>query len=77
MRFKQPHCKRLQGAADARRRARKRTFVLQVPDNKADAVPCERLRIFSDQSGRSRLEAPLLSETRGPELMFAKYRPLL
>jgi len=43
MRFKPSNCKRLQGAADARRRARRRTFVLQVPDNKADAVPCERL----------------------------------
>ena len=39
MRLKPPNCKRLQGAADARRRARRRTFVLQVPDNKADAVP--------------------------------------
>jgi hypothetical protein len=46
MRFKPPDCKRLQGAADARRRARRRTFVLQVPDNKADAVPCERLPFF-------------------------------
>ena len=46
MRFKPPNCKRLQGAADARRRARGRTFVLQVPDNKADVVPCERLRHF-------------------------------
>ena len=46
MRFKQPNCKRLQGAADARRRARRRTFVLQVPENKADAVPCERLRFY-------------------------------
>jgi hypothetical protein len=45
MRFKPPDCKRLQGAADARRRARRRTVVLQVPDNKADAVPCERLPI--------------------------------
>jgi hypothetical protein len=45
MRFKPPNCKRLQGAADARRRARRRPFfVLQVPDNKADAVSCERLR---------------------------------
>ncbi len=44
MRFKPPNCKHLQGAADARRRARRRTFVLQTPDNKADAVPCERLR---------------------------------
>jgi len=47
MRFKSPNCKRSQGAADARRRVRRRTFVLQVPDNKADAVPCERLPIFS------------------------------
>jgi hypothetical protein len=46
MRFKPPNCNRLQGAADARRRARRRTFVLQVPDNKADAVPCERLLRF-------------------------------
>ena len=46
MRFKPPNCKRLQGAADARRRTRRRTFVLQVPDNKADAVPCERLQNF-------------------------------
>ena len=43
MRFKPPNRKRLQGAEDARRRVRRRTFVLQVPDNKADAVPCERL----------------------------------
>ncbi len=34
--------KRLQGAVDARLRARRR--VLQVPGNAADAVPCERLR---------------------------------
>ena len=47
MRSKPPNCKRLQGAADARRRARRRTFILQVPDNKADAVPCERLRRFA------------------------------
>jgi hypothetical protein len=46
MRFKPPNCKRLQGAADARRRVRRGTFVLQVPDNQADAVPCERLRFF-------------------------------
>jgi len=44
MHFKLPSCKRLQGAADARPRVRRRTFVLQVPDNKADAVPCERLQ---------------------------------
>ena len=46
MRFKLTNFKRLQGAADARRRARGRTFVLQVSDNKADAVPCERLQFF-------------------------------
>ena len=46
MRFKPLICKRSQGAADARRRARRRTFVLQVPDNKADAVPCERLHLI-------------------------------
>jgi len=40
------NCKRLQGAADERRRVRRRTYVLQVPDNKADAVPCERLPFF-------------------------------
>ena len=44
MRLKPLNCKRLQGAADARRRAHRRTFVLQVPDNKADEVPCERLQ---------------------------------
>jgi hypothetical protein len=49
MRFKPTIRKRLQGAADARRRARRRTFVLQVPDNKADAVPCERLQKMKGQ----------------------------
>jgi len=44
---------RLQGAADARRRARRRTLVLQVPDNKADAVPCERLHVFRHQRKQS------------------------
>ncbi|MEA1968664.1 MAG: YdbH domain-containing protein [Thermodesulfobacteriota bacterium] len=38
-----PNCKRSQGTADARRRARRRTHVLQVPANTAAAVPCERL----------------------------------
>jgi deoxyribonuclease V len=46
MPFKPPNCKRLQGAADARRRARRRTFVRQVPDNKAEAVLRERLPPF-------------------------------
>jgi len=46
MRLKPPHCRRLQGAADATRRARRRPFVRQVPDNKADAVLCVRLRFF-------------------------------
>jgi hypothetical protein len=48
MRYKPPNFKRLQGAADARRQARRRTFVLQVPDNKADAVPCERILYTND-----------------------------
>ena len=46
MRFQPPNYKLLQGAADVRRRVRRRTFVLKVPDNKADAVPCERLLII-------------------------------
>ncbi len=46
MRFKPTNCMRLQGVADARRRARRRTFVLQVPNNRADAVPCKRLPLF-------------------------------
>ena len=41
-------CNCLQGAADARRRARRRIFELQVPDNKADAVPCNWLQFFPD-----------------------------
>ena len=46
MRFIPPNCRRLQGDADARSRVCRRTFVLQVPDNKADAVPRKRLRFF-------------------------------
>ena len=50
-------CKRLQGAADARRRARGRTFVLQVPDNKADAAPCECLqKLFSTRLKKGSLK---------------------
>jgi hypothetical protein len=44
MRSKQLNCMGLLGAADVRRRACRRSFVLQVRDNKADAVPCERLQ---------------------------------
>jgi hypothetical protein len=51
----QTNCKRLQGAADARRRVRSRPFVLQVPDNKADAVTCERLHWY--WSGRAKRSA--------------------
>jgi hypothetical protein len=54
MRLKQPNCMGLQGAADARRRACRRTFVLQVHDNKADAVPCERLQDIRQLCGRQR-----------------------
>jgi hypothetical protein len=46
MSVKPPNGKRLQGAVAARRRARRRTVVLQVPGNAADAVPCERLQYF-------------------------------
>ena len=57
--FKPPHCKCLQGGADARRRACRRPFVLQVPDNKADAVPCERLLFFDDlRKTARRFEGP-------------------
>jgi len=54
-RFKQPHCKRLQGAgpvkssshfmgqADSSRRASRCPFEFRTPDNKSDAVPCDRL----------------------------------
>jgi hypothetical protein len=38
-------CKRLQGTADARRGYEDVLVVLQVPGNKAGAVPCERLPI--------------------------------
>ena len=54
MRFKPRNCKRLQGAAGARRRARRRPFVLQVPDNKADAVPCGCFHFFSEQASHDR-----------------------
>ena len=38
-----PHCKRLQGAVDARKRPVRYTSVCGQADNKADAVPCDRL----------------------------------
>jgi hypothetical protein len=46
MRFNPTIYSRSQGAIYVRRRARKRTFVLQVTGNKADAARCERLRNF-------------------------------
>jgi hypothetical protein len=46
MRFKPPNYGYLQDTADARRQMRRRTYVLQVPDNKTDAVLCERFRFF-------------------------------
>ena len=64
MRFKPPNSKRLQGAADARRRVRRRTFVLQEPDNKADAVPCERLPDFYHRG--SPTAAPSFGKPSGP-----------
>jgi len=39
---KAPLGKRMQGAVDARHRARRRIGHTSVPGNKADAVPCER-----------------------------------
>ena len=48
MNIKPPIGNRLQGAVAARHRACRRTFVLQMPGNAADAVPCERfLKILS------------------------------
>ena len=47
---KPPDSKRLQGAADVRRRVRRRTAVLQVPGNAAGVVPCERLRLHNCKS---------------------------
>ena len=44
--FQQMNCKHSQGAADVRRRANRRPFVLQELGNKADAVPCECLQLF-------------------------------
>jgi hypothetical protein len=47
MGFQLRNCLRLQDAEDAGRRARRRTFVFQVPDDKTDAVPLEGLRKFT------------------------------
>jgi len=46
IRFRPRNCKHSQGAVDVRRRVHRRTFVLQVLGNKADAVPCECLQLF-------------------------------
>jgi len=51
MHFQPMNCKHLQGAADVRRRAHRRTFVLQVLGNKADAVPCECLPQGNNNAG--------------------------
>ena len=67
MHFKPPHCKRLQGAADASRRVRRRTFVLQVPDNKADAVPCERLQNICHSTEYNRV---MLEEIKAPVIAW-------
>ena len=49
---------RLQGAPDARRRARRRTRVLQVPGNAADGVPCERIpKMLAPTRGQPRVGA--------------------
>jgi len=44
MNFQPRNCKYSQGTADVRRRVHRRTFVLQVLGNKADAAPCEYLQ---------------------------------
>ena len=62
MRFKPPKCKRSQGAADARRRARRCTIVLQVPDNKVEAAPCERLRNYSLKNMKLSIVIPCYNE---------------
>jgi len=46
MHIQSMNCKHSQGAADVRRRVHRRSFVLQVLGNRADAVPCECLRKF-------------------------------
>jgi hypothetical protein len=63
MRFKPAYCKRLPdaapvkqashftGQAHAGRQVHKRPYDLQVPDNKAEAVPGNRLRIFIHRGG--------------------------
>jgi hypothetical protein len=65
MRFKPPECKHLQGAADARRRVRRRTFALQVPDNKADAAPCERLPIYKSNLDYRDFKVKILDCVKG------------
>jgi hypothetical protein len=75
MRFKPPNCKRLQGAAGARRWVRGRTFVLQVLDNKADAVPCERLRkigLKTYESAHGALKMALFAVRFVSEIFFVR-----
>ena len=44
--YKALDCDGLQGAEDARRRARRRPFVTQVSENDSEAVLCQRLQIW-------------------------------
>jgi hypothetical protein len=74
MRFKPPHCKRLQGVADARRRARRRTFVRQVSDNKADAVPCERLDDFGKAERENRINHGSMSDNAVQNLYLEAFK---
>jgi len=75
MRFKPTNCKHLQGAADARSRVRRRTFLLQVPDNKADAVPCERLRIGHWRSALADHCGPRFEDLCGRRSSSISYSP--
>ena len=56
---------RLQGAADARRRACSRAVVLQVSGNAADVVPCERILHFSCFHSRTRALTRARARARG------------
>jgi hypothetical protein len=67
MRFKPPNCKRLQGAADARHRVRRRTVVLQVPDNKAGAGPFDRSPFVSPYRAISVIETMVRRPGLTPE----------
>jgi signal transduction histidine kinase len=53
-------CKRLQGTADARKRPVRYTPVCGQTDDKADAVPCDRLSVMADEDGLRQLFVNLM-----------------